>query len=978
MREQIAAREQAERELQNTVAGLEGQIRGRTADLTQANEALRSEIAERRQQEESLDLFRTLVGRSNDAMEVLDPKTGRFLDVNEKGCADLGYSREEFLSLKVFDIDPLVDPTTFEKIMEDLRQSGSKMWNGIHRRKDGSTFPVEVSLKYVRLERDYVVSVARDITERKRAEEALRESEQVSRSIIETANDAFVSMDERRVIRDWNRQAERTFGWARADVLGRPLHEIIIPERLRAAHLAGLKKLVETGVGPVLNQCIELSALRRDGTEFPVELTIWAVRASGGQQFFNAFVRDITERKRAEEMLAQRSRLAALGAEVGVALIQTGSLREILQHCTEAMVTHLDAAFARIWTLNETENMLELQASAGMYTHTDGPHGRVPVGQFKIGLIAQERKPHLTNSVVGDLRVNNQEWAKREGMVAFAGYPLLVEGRLVGVIAMFARHPLSDATLAALGSVADGIALGIERKRVEKSHTRLAMAVEQAIETIVVTDTAGKILYVNPAFEQASGYTRNEAIGQNPRVLKSGKHDAEFYRQMWAVLASGKAWTGHFINKRKDGTLFEEDATITPVLDPAGKIVNYVAVKRDITREVQLESQLRQAQKMESVGRLAGGVAHDFNNLLTAIIGYSDMTLKGLSASDPLRKHIEEVRAAGERATALTRQLLAFSRKQVLQPKVLDLNDLAANLSKMLHRLIGENILLTTTFDPTLGRVKADPGQIEQVITNLAVNARDAMPEGGTVTLQTANAELDEAYASEHAEVTPGHYVLLTVSDTGTGMTDEVKAHLFEPFFTTKGLGKGTGLGLATIYGIVKQSGGHITVYSEVGHGTTFKVYLPRVEGAAEVVASAKASKEVPRGTETILLVEDEEQVRKLARAVLEECGYTVLAAGSGSEALFLAKQHKGKLDLLLTDMIMPGINGRVLAKTLQPQNPTMRFIFMSGYTDTGILPKNLLAEGAAFLQKPFAVDTLTRKVRDVLDAPGPQPKSKS
>ena len=507
------------------------------------------------------------------------------------------------------------------------------------------------------------------------------------------------------------------------------------------------------------------------------------------------------------------------------------------------------------------------------------------------------------------------------------------------------------------------------RKRAEESHTRLATAVEQSAETIVITDVNATILYANPAFEKTTGYSHEEAIGQNPRILKSGKQDAEFYRRMWAVLTRGEVWSSRMINKRRDGTLYEEDASISPVRDAAGKIVNYVAVKRDVSREAKLENQLRQAQKMEVVGRLAGGVAHDFNNLLMAIMGYSELALNALPANDRVRKHIEEVRTAGERAAALTRQLLAFSRKQVLLPKVLDLKEITANLSKMLRRLIGEDIQVITTFDPTLGRVLADPGQSEQVITNLAVNARDAMPDGGTLTIRTANVELDEAYCRQHEEVTPGRCVLLTVADTGTGMTDEVKAHLFEPFFTTKDQGKGTGLGLATVFGIVKQSGGHITVYSELGHGTTFKVYLPRVEEAAEVAVPTGTPVEFPRGTETILLVEDEDQVRSLARMALEECGYTMLVAGNGPDAIQLAGQNEGKIQMLLTDVIMPEMSGRVLAPLLMSLNPGIKVLYMSGYTDTTIIRKDLLVAGSAFLQKPFSLDVLARKVREVLDA---------
>ena len=369
-----------------------------------------------------------------------------------------------------------------------------------------------------------------------------------------------------------------------------------------------------------------------------------------------------------------------------------------------------------------------------------------------------------------------------------------------------------------------------ERKAAEESQARLTMAVEQAGESIVVTDTRGNIQYVNPAFERITGYDRMEVIGKNTRILKGGRHDAAFYGNLWETLLRGEVWRGTFHDKKKDGTLYEEDAVISPVRDPSGRVVNFVAVKRDVTEVRRMEEQLRQSQKMEAVGRLAGGVAHDFNNLLTAISGYSDLLLHRLPAYSTLRRDVEEIRKAGDRAAALTRQLLAFSRRQVLQPKVLDLNAVVTNMGQTLRHLIGEDIELSTDLSPSLSRVKADPGQIEQVIVNLAVNARDAMPDGGRITIATADAELSPAYAVAHPEVRPGPHVLLSVADTGHGMSDEIQAHLFEPFFTTKERGKGTGLGLATVYGIVQQSGGHIRVNSAADHGSTFLIYLPRVD----------------------------------------------------------------------------------------------------------------------------------------------------
>src|SRR6184192_1721932 len=453
------------------------------------------------------------------------------------------------------------------------------------------------------------------------------------------------------------------------------------------------------------------------------------------------------ERRRGQTALLERARLAELTSDVGIALTQGGGVRAMLQQCAEALVRHLDVALARVWTLDDAGEVLELQASAGMYTHIDGAHSRVRLGRYKIGVIARDRRPQLTNQVVGDPQIHDQEWVRREGLVAFAGYPLVVHDRVLGVMAMFARHALSEFVPKALGSVASAVTVGIERKRAE-------------------------------------------------------------------------------------------------------------------------EEQRRQAQKMEAVGRLAGGIAHDFNNLLTVITSYGDLLLEDLAPDDSRRDDVDQIRKAAEGAAALTRQLLAFSRQQVLEPKVVDLRAILAGTEKLLRRLIGADVHLAMPLAPDLGAVKADPGQLEQIIINLAVNARDAMPGGGRLTIEAANMVV---------ETRPGRYVMLAVSDTGIGMDEQTKARVFEPFFTTKETGKGTGLGLATVYGIVKQAGGFIWVYSEPGRGTSFKVYLPRVEEPAEPAAAPMATVEPLRGTETVLVVEDAASVRMVTRQVLERYGYAVL-----------------------------------------------------------------------------------------------------
>ncbi len=506
-----------------------------------------------------------------------------------------------------------------------------------------------------------------------------------------------------------------------------------------------------------------------------------------------------------------------------------------------------------------------------------------------------------------------------------------------------------------------------DRKRSEAERDRLMMAIEQAAEEVVVTDAQGVIVYVNPAFETVTGYTRLEVLGQNPRILKSGAHDEAFYRALWESISSGKTWHGRMVNRKKDGTHYTEEATISPVRDAAGVVTSFVAVKRDISRDLVLEAQLLQSQKMEGIGRLAGGIAHDFNNILSVILTCTGFAQESLPEGTPAREDIGEIEKAGRRAAALTRQLLAFSRKQVLQPELLDLNKVLVEMEKMLHRILGEDIDLVQVLAPDLGIVTADPGQVEQVLMNLVVNARDAMPQGGKLTIETANVELDAEYVEQHAGSKPGLHVMLAVSDSGIGMDEKTMARVFEPFFTTKGPGKGSGLGLSTVYGIVKQSGGCIYAYSEPGKGTTFKVYLPRELSRAPVVKQVPTTKR-SGGQETVLLVEDDEAVRSVAKRILEAAGYTVLSAASGDEGLLLCEQNPVEIHLVLTDVVMPEMGGRVFIERLAKVRPGMKVLYMSGYTHDAIVHHGVLEKGTLFIGKPFSQSELLRKVRDVLD----------
>ena len=413
-------------------------------------------------------------------------------------------------------------------------------------------------------------------------------------------------------------------------------------------------------------------------------------------------------------------------------------------------------------------------------------------------------------------------------------------------------------------------------------------------------------------------------------------------------------------------------ATGRTMIDAQGRILGAVVAMHDVTDRERLQAQLLQSQKMEAVGQLAGGVAHDFNNLLSVILGYSGLLLKGLEPGQPVHTRVDQIRQAAERGAALTRQLLAFSRKQILQPRVLDLNSVVVETETLLRRLIGEDVQMEIVLGDGLGRIRADPGQMEQVIMNLAVNARDAMPHGGTLTIETADVELDEEYARRHVEVQPGRYVVLRSIDTGTGMDPETLSRIFEPFFTTKGEGKGTGLGLSTVFGIVKQSGGHVSVQSQPGKGSTFSVYLPRIEAEKDVAPVGHASRlPLPVGTETVLLVEDADPLRELVGEILEGQGYTVLRGVNADDGLDAARAHQGPIHLLLTDVIMPGMNGTELAAAFLPLRPDMKVLYMSGYTSGAVETEGLDEESVGFLQKPFTAETLLRKVREVLGDPG-------
>jgi PAS domain S-box-containing protein len=504
------------------------------------------------------------------------------------------------------------------------------------------------------------------------------------------------------------------------------------------------------------------------------------------------------------------------------------------------------------------------------------------------------------------------------------------------------------------------------RQTERQAHIQ-SIALEAAANSIILTNKAGKILFANKAFCAMTGYTPEEVLGKTPNFLKSDKHDAVFFAELWETILAGRVWEGEIINRRKDGTLYNEEMTITPIREADGEISNFIAIKKDITQHIRSKEQLHHMHKMEAIGQLAGGVAHDFNNLLTIIHGNAQLVLSdGSHLKEENRRCLQQITDAAERAANLTRQLLAFGRKQDIQFQSLNLNHVIGNFTKMLKRVIGEHVVLQCSYAENLPPVSADVGMIEQILINLIVNARDAMPAGGSITVTTETVRIDAAYVDTHPEAQPGNFVCFTVSDTGTGIYPEYLTQIFEPFFTTKEAGKGTGLGLATVYGIVKQHQGWIEVSSQLGRGTTFKIFLPA--SVSEVVEKKVPPTPPPSavGHEKILLVEDDVDVRMVTRDVLEASGYQVWEACDGLEALNIWKANAPQIDLLLTDVIMPGgLNGQELADRLREERPSLKVILMSGYgPDT---TKKIQLRGH-ILQKPFSLESLTETVRKCMD----------
>ncbi|MBI5543216.1 MAG: PAS domain-containing protein, partial [Deltaproteobacteria bacterium] len=746
---------------------------------------------------------------------------------------------------------------------------------------------------------------------------------------------------------EWNRAAEVLTGCPRSEALGKPywdvLHELAHPdtrsEERRASYERAVRLALQTGVpSPALTGLRPARSVRADGVPVFFEQYVFPIKTSRG--FCLGFIgHDVTERVKA---IADRAESEARS-------------RLLIQNLND-IVTIIDAEGTQLFVSDQVERILgyqpsELAGTSGFrLIHPDDLPGMVRA------LAEGLETPCATRTVEYRCRHKDGSWV-----------------------------PLEAVGSNLLDSPVRGIMLNIrdvsERKRTERtlkeSEERYRVATVATGQLIYDYEIASGRIQWAGAIEPITGHRPEEFERFGLADWTEMIHPDDRERTTGSLVrscAESRPFRVEYRLRRKDGsyTFVEDNGGF--LYDQGGAPFRMLGAMKDVAdrrhseaERAKLEGQLQQAMKMEAVGRLAGGVAHDFNNLLTGITGNIELALMEMTPADPLAETLREVEKAARSAASLTRQLLAFSRKQLIEPKVININDLMGNLKRMLGRILGEDIELSAVLDPELGAVKVDPGQMEQILVNLAVNARDAMPQGGCLSVRTSDTTLDEEWCAHHPSTRPGDYVKLEVSDTGQGMTDEVKAHLFEPFFTTKPKGRGTGLGLATIYGAVKQSGGTIEVYSEVGRGTTFKIYLPRVAGKAQKLEPGNRGEELPRGNETVLVVEDEAWVRDLAARALKRLGYQVLQAANGSEAFVLASGHSGPIHLLMTDIVMPGINGRQLAERLKPLRPDMNVLYCSGYTEDVIVHHGAVEEGLHFLAKPYTPQSLARKVREVL-----------
>lgn len=837
--------------------------------------------------------------------------------------------------------------------------------------KDGTERPIADSGAPIRDKNGVisgVVLVFRDQSEERAAEQALRASEERYRAIFENAAVGIDVMEASGRYLQVNETLARMLGYTPEELRNLTVFDLTHPDDLELSR----KKLHELVEGKEQTYRIEKRYRRKNGEVIWADVSVSAIREADGElKLTIAVISDITARKQAEEQMRRNAvRLQALldmvaysesGTEdfLSFALDQAVKLTKsevgyVFRYDEEKKVFHLDG-----WSKNVADQCRITFAQRVYELEKTGIWGEV-VRQRRAIVINDFQAPHALKRGYPEGHVHVQR---------FLSVPVTRQGRIVAGVGVGNKPSDYDETdVKELSVFMDHVWRIMEAKQLQESERLLAAAIEQASEGVLITDTEGVIQYVNPALEAMCGYTREELYGQNPRIMKSGEHGLDFYRGLWGTITSGRTWSGRMVNRTKDGRLYHEEASIFPVKDAQGKVKHFVALKRDITEHIRLSQLLMHSQKMEAVGRLAGGVAHDFNNLLQVIQGFAELMLLEDDLSAQHREDLQRILHAVKGGADLVRRLLTFSRRSEFKPVLLNLNERIGNLHKLLVRLLPKNISIDLVLSDNLWNIRGDASQIEQILMNLAVNARDAMPDGGRLIVETSNLVADSHHSLAHVDMSVGRYVLLKVSDTGHGMDKGTLERMFEPFYTTKGLGEGTGLGLSMVYGIMQQHGGYITCASERGQGTTFNLYFPAVDELSD--SNKEISDPTPDccGSETILLADDEELVREVGFRLLTSAGYTVLTAANGQEALGIYRQEGGRIALVVLDLLMPKMGGVQCLQELLTMDPNVKVLIASGYAE--ISAQDLLATGAkGVVQKPFQVRQFLQLVRQTLDS---------